>query len=114
MNLRQKKMVGYRPEATPAQPHRVRLKGIRDSKAISFDHGLLIDNFFGSFISLVLCVAHLATVSESGRDAKFGQDVGLQKKPDGDDQYKNPDTHPISPFLCFLLVQVNPSFHILE
>jgi hypothetical protein len=73
--------------------------------------GSLLDNFLGSFISLVLCVAHLATVSESGRDTKFGQDVGLQKKPDGDYQYKNPDTHPISPFL-FFLIQINPSFHI--
>ena len=75
--------------------------------------GSLLDNFFGSFTNLFLRVAHLATVSESGRNAKFGQDVSLQKKPDGDNQYKNPDAHPISPFLCFLLIQINPSFHIL-
>lgn len=46
-----------------------------------------------NFRDLLLWVAQLATLSESGRDPEFRQDISLKQKPDSDNQQKPPDPH---------------------
>jgi hypothetical protein len=62
---------------------------------------------------LFLCVAQLATISESGGNPEFWQDIGLQENPAPDNQKENPDTTHISPpswffFLLQLGLQIKP------
>jgi len=53
---------------------------------------------------LFWCVAHLATISESGGNSEFGQDIALQENPYPDNQEKNPDTAHLIPLCRFFFL----------
>ena len=65
--------------------------------------------FIERFYCLLFLVAHLATRAESRGDAELGQNIGLQKNPDGNDYYKEPYAHIFSFLLCLTFHEImNP------